>query len=113
VVWRIFQVNKADVATSHWPNGQDIMPKKLSYDVWKWSLKVLQNKRTQEKVKEDLSLVSIPKLKKIKNEMDLLLGDKVPSQCEEALENCECDVMSTQSCCIIYNVMHGHQPYSF
>jgi hypothetical protein len=81
VVWRIFQVNKADVATSHWPNGQDIMPKKLSYDVWKWSLKVLQNKRTQEKVKEDLSLVSIPKLKKIKNEMDLLLGDKVPSQC--------------------------------
>jgi len=45
--------------------------------------------------------------------MDSLLGDKVPSQCEEALEDCECDVMSTQQCCIIYNVMHGHQPYSF
>jgi hypothetical protein len=74
---------------------------------------VLQNKKIQEKVKEDLSLVSIPKLKKIRNEMDLLLGDKVPGQCEEALEDCECDVMSTQQCYIIYNVMHGHQPYSF
>jgi hypothetical protein len=74
---------------------------------------VLQNKKTQEDVKEDLSLVSIPKLKKIMNEMDLLLGDKVPSQCEETLKDCECDAMSTQQCCIIYNVMHGHQPYSF
>jgi hypothetical protein len=34
----------------------------LSYDVYKWLLEVLQNKKTQEKVKEDLSLVSIPKL---------------------------------------------------
>jgi hypothetical protein len=42
----------------------------LSYDVWKRLLKVLQNKRTQEKVKEDISLVSIPKLKKIRNEME-------------------------------------------
>jgi hypothetical protein len=88
------------------------MPEPLSYDVWKWLLKVLQNKRTQKKVKEDLSLVSIPKLKKIKNEMDLLLGDKVPRKCEEALEDCECDVVSAQPCYIIYNVMHG-QPYSF
>jgi hypothetical protein len=61
---------------------------------------VPQNKKTQEKVKEDLSLVSIPKLKKIKNEMNLLLGDKVPGQCEEALEDYECDVMYTQQCCI-------------
>jgi len=45
--------------------------------------------------------------------MDSLLGDKVLGQCEEAPEDCECDVMSTQQCCIIYNVMHGYQPYSF
>ncbi len=63
------------------------------------------------KGEDDLSLVST--LKKIRNEMDLLLGDKVPSQCKEALEDCECDIMSTQPCCIIYNVMHGHHPYSF
>jgi hypothetical protein len=65
------------------------------------------------KGEEDLSLVSILKLKKIRNEMDLLLGDKVPSQCEEAPKDYECDTMSTQPCCIIYNVMHGHQSYSF
>jgi hypothetical protein len=57
--------------------------------------------------------VSILKLKKIMNEMNFLLGDKVPSQCEETPKDCECDTMSTQPCCIIYNVMHGHQPYSF
>jgi hypothetical protein len=45
--------------------------------------------------------------------LDLFLGDKVPGQCEEALEDCECDVMSVQQCCIIYNVMHSHQPYYF
>jgi hypothetical protein len=56
--------------------------------------------------------MSIPKLKKIKNEMDLLLGDKVFGQCEEALEDCECGVMFAQPCPIIYNVMHS-QPYSF
>ncbi len=89
------------------------MPRPLSHDVQKRLLKVLQNKKTQEKVKEDLSLVSIPKLKKIKNEMDLLLGNNLPGQCEEAPEDCQCDIMSTQQCCIIYNVMHGHQPYSF
>jgi len=47
VVWHVFQVNKVDVATSHWPDGEDIMPMPLSYDVWKRSLKVLQNKKTQ------------------------------------------------------------------
>jgi hypothetical protein len=36
----------------------------LSYDVWKRLLEVLQNKKTQENVKEDLSLMCIPKLKK-------------------------------------------------
>jgi hypothetical protein len=94
VVWRVFQVSKIDVATFHWSKGEDIMPKPLSYDVWKHSLKVLQNKRIQKKVKEDVSLVSILKLAKVKNEMDLLLGDKVPGQSEETLEDCECDVMS-------------------
>jgi hypothetical protein len=69
---------------------------------------MLQNKKTQEKVKEDLSLVSIPKLKKSMNEMDLLLGDKVLGQCEEGPEDCECEIMFAQLCCIIYNVMHGH-----
>jgi hypothetical protein len=45
VVWRVFQVSKVDVAASHWPKGEDIMPEPLSYDVWKRLLKVLQNKR--------------------------------------------------------------------
>jgi len=56
---------------------------------------VLQNKKTQEKVKDDLSLVSIPKLKKSRNEMDLLLGNKLFGQCDEAPKDCQCDVMST------------------
>jgi hypothetical protein len=93
VVWRVFQVSKVDVAASHWSRGEDIMPKPLSNDVWKHSLKVLQNKRIQKKVKEDVSLVSILKFENIKNEMDLLLGDKVLGQCQEALEDCECDIM--------------------
>jgi hypothetical protein len=33
--------------------------------------------------------------------MELLLRDKVPSQCGEAPEDCECDTMFTQPCCII------------
>ncbi len=48
VVWRVFQVNKTDIATFHWLDGEGIMPRPLSYDVWKWSLNVAKQENSRK-----------------------------------------------------------------
>jgi hypothetical protein len=60
-VWCDFQVCKADVATSHWPNVENMDVGLLTYDIWVWSLKALRFKDSKEKVAVDLNCKSLAK----------------------------------------------------
>jgi hypothetical protein len=85
-VWRAFQITKANVRTSYWPNV-DIDVRLLTYDIWVQSFQASMHKDPKEEVDANLDHKSLVKFTEFRNMKDMIVGGDGPKYYEENLYN--------------------------
>ncbi len=99
-VWHAFQVNKANVNASNWPNGEDINVGQLTYDVWTKSMVALRYKEEGDQPPAHLERKSLSEFIQFRNLKNLLVMNEGAYYYDESPSNCECEAVSRVHCCI-------------